>query len=298
MLEQLETIAIQSPGDMGHGVGAFLGARGLRVVTSLAGRSEGSHARAKRAGMQDVGSLDALVREADLVLSILPPSLAPVFAGECAAAMRRTGQTPLFADCNAVSPQTAHEIEKEIAAAGAPFVDGGIIGGAPAAGRPATRLYVSGARAAELEALSGECERGALDVRGLGSEVGRASGLKMVYAALTKGTMTLQTAVLVAAERLGLLSELERELDESQAQARAQMRRIAFLPADSARWIGEMQEIAATFRGAGVPAGFHEGAEQIFRLMARTPFAKETRETLDLERTLEEAIRVFAGELD
>lgn len=297
-MARLRTIGVQSPGDMGHGVGAFLRSRDFRVVTALEARSPASRARAERAGLEDVGSLDALVGEADLVLSIVPPSVAPVLAGECAAAMRRTGHTPLYADCNAVSPQTVREIEKELAGAAAPFVDGGIIGAAPAEGRPATRLYVSGPRAAELEVLAGEGDQGALDVRTLGPEIGSASGLKMVYAALTKGTMTLQTAVLVAAERLGLLAELERELDESQPQARAQMRRIAFLPADSARWIGEMQEIAATFRGAGAPAGFHEGAEQIFRIMARTPFAVETRETLDLSRTLEEAIRAFARELD
>ncbi len=35
--------------------------------------------------------------------------------------------------------------------------------------------------------------------------MGRASGIKMCYAALTKGTFTLHTAVLVAAEAMGLI---------------------------------------------------------------------------------------------
>ena len=73
---------------------------------------------------------------------------------------------------------------------------------------------------------------------------------------------------------------------------------IPFLPADAGRWIGEMQEIAATFAAAGVTPGFHEGAEAVFRLMNETPFAAETRETLDRSRTLEQVLRVFAEQAD
>ena len=45
------TIAIVAQGAMGAGVGGRLVERGLRVITSLAGRSEASAARAKAAGM-------------------------------------------------------------------------------------------------------------------------------------------------------------------------------------------------------------------------------------------------------
>ena len=69
---------------------------------------------------------------------------------------------------------------------------------------------------------------------------------------------------------------------------------IPVLPADAGRWTGEMREIARTFRDAGLPGGFHEAAEAIFELMDATPYASETRETLDRSRTLEETIRTFA----
>ena len=115
-----------------------------------------------------------------------------------------------------------------------------------------------------------------------------------VYAGLTKGTMTLHTAVLVTAHRRGLYVELTRELGESQQPALARMGVIPFLPADAGRWIGEMKEIATTFAGVDVTPAFHEGAAEIFRALAATPFAQETRETLDRSRTLEDTIAVLA----
>ena len=149
------------------------------------------------------------------------------------------------------------------------------------------RFYVSGADCAPMDVLSGP----AITVRPLGTEVGRASALKMCYAALTKGSWTLHTALLVAAASLGVLQELQVELSESQKGAYADMRaRIPRLPADAARWVGEMEEIAATFEAAGVTGNFHDGAAAIFRLLAATPFAAETRQTMDPTRTLEETI--------
>ena len=289
----VETIAILSPGDMGHAVGRVLGEAGRRVITCLAGRSARSRKLATAGGIEDLGSLDRLVGSADLVLSILPPAAALDAAGEVAAAMGRTGARPAYADCNAVSPETARRIGQVIGAAGAPFIDGGIIGPAPGRGAD-PRFYVSGADLRPIEALDGH----GIAVKPIGAEVGRASALKMCYAGLTKGTFTLYTAVLLAAESLGLSAELRDELAFSQADAYARMQAIVpRLPADSARWIGEMEEIAATFAGAGVTPAFHQGAAAIFQLLAKTPFAAETRETMDTSRGLEDSVRAFAGHL-
>jgi len=282
---------------MGHAVGASLVERGFRVVTALAGRSELTCARAERAGIEDVGDLDSVVRGAEGILAILPPAEAEPLAGRVAEAMTRTRRTPIYADCNAVSPATTKRIAARIADAGAPFIDAGIIGARPGPERPDTRFYASGPGARWLEGLGGRGERGGIAVIDLGEEIGRASAIKMTYAALTKGTMTLQAAVLVTAMRLGVFEELCREFEKSQPEARARMGVLPFLPADSGRWIGEMEQIAATFHDAGVPDGFHRGAAAIFRVMAATPFAAESRETLDRSRNLEDAIRAFAEHL-
>ena len=70
------------------------------------------------------------------------------------------------------------------------------------------------------------------------------------------------------------------------------------LPPDSERWIGEMNEIAATFEAAGVTPRFHQGAAEVYRLLASTPLAAENRETMDKSRSLEEVVRVYAHHLN
>ena len=289
----IKTVAVLCPGDMGHAVGRALGENGFDVITCLAGRSERTCGLSEQAGVRAVADFEAVTREADLVLSILPPASAVAMTKTVARAMKRTGATPPYADCNAVSPKTAREMEHIIAAAGAPFIDGGIIGTKPGGGY-FPRLYVSGADTGPAEAVHGK----AFHVIPMGTGVGSGSAIKMCYAGLTKGTWTLYTAVLVAAEAMGLSAELRDELRHSQPDAYARMQSIVpRLPADSGRWIGEMEEIAATFADAGVSPGFHEGAAAMFRLMAATPFAQETRETVDANRSLEESIRVFARHL-
>jgi len=288
-MNALHTIAILMPGDMGHAVGRALREHGHDVITCLDGRSGHTRTLAAAAGFRDVGSLAAIVSEADVILSILPPASAPDQAGRVAEAMRATGRAPLYVDCNAISPGTAIAVGKVIAEAGATFVDGGIIGLAPGHGA-APRFYVSGPDHASLSVLDGQGIR----VIGSGPEIGQASAMKMTYAALTKGTWTLQTAVLLAAERLGVTGALLREFENSQSAALASMRAsVPFLPADSARWVGEMEEISRTFADAGVTPQFHEGAAEIFRLLETTPFASETRADMDRTRTLEESLSVY-----
>ena len=283
-------IAILMPGDMGHGVGRALRQHGHDVITCLAGRSARTRGLAAAAGMRDAGSLEALVAEADLILSILPPDAAVAQAGAVARAMTATGAKPVYVDCNAVSPMTAREVSAVIAVAGAPFIDCGIIGVAPGKGKP-TRFHVSGPDTGAMERLDGKGIR----VVAMGPEIGRASALKMVYAGLTKGTMTLHTAMLLAAWQLGVYDEAVAEYADSQPAALAAMQgRVPTIPADAGRWIGEMEEIAATLADVGVPSGFHDGAAAICRVLERTPFASETRETLDRSRTIDEAIPVYA----
>ena len=150
-----QTIAILSPGDMGGGVGAALSRHGHDVVTCVVGRSQATRARAERLGFRLAADLDSLLAEADLVLSILPPEAATGLARDVAAAMRRSGSAPPYADCNAVSPETACAMGTLFEGTGAPFIDGGIIGWAPRPEVPPTRFYVSGEAAGLMDVLDG-----------------------------------------------------------------------------------------------------------------------------------------------
>src|SRR5438309_2130326 len=60
----ISAVGILSPGDMGSGVGTVLHQHGLRVLTCLSGRGEGSRDRAARGGFEDLPDLEMLVREA------------------------------------------------------------------------------------------------------------------------------------------------------------------------------------------------------------------------------------------
>jgi len=286
----LKTIASLSPGDMGSGVGTDLAARGFDGITCLAGRGADSRARAQAAGFRDLPDLDALVTEADLVISILPPEAATGLAHAVAAAMTRSGKTPAFADWNAIAPETAKAIGETIRKAGAAFIDGGIVGLAPGRGNRPARIYVSGPEAGIMTALDG----GDISIRACGDEIGRAAAVKMCYAAISKGTNTLHTATLIAAEALGVGQVLRDELADSAAATYRHMQAtIPRLPADSGRWIGEMEEIARTFEAAGVSPHFHLGARDTFKLLARTPFAAETRATIDPDRSMEQSVQVY-----
>ena len=141
---ELHTIGILSPGDMGHAIGRVLHQRGLRVLTSVQGRSARTAALAAEASITAVEDDETLVREAQIVLSILPPSQASALAERVALALKQTGTSLLFADCNAVAPRTVQAIEQVITGAGASFVDVGIIGSPPRPGERGPRLYASG----------------------------------------------------------------------------------------------------------------------------------------------------------
>ena len=289
----LETIAILSPGDMGHGVGKALGEHGYDVITCLSGRSQRTRGLAAAGGFRDVPSLEEMTSQADLIMSILVPAEAVGVARLVADAMRASGTARPFADCNAVSPRSASVVESIIGDAGGDYIDGGIIGGSPARGA-APRIYTSGPRADLMDELDGK----GIIVKNLGPQIGRASGIKMCYASMTKGTNALRVAMLTAADSLGLYDELIDELAFSQGAALSAMESgIPGLPANSGRWIGEMEEIAETFEAAGVTPRFHQGAAEIYRLLDSTSFAEESPETIDRSRGLKDTIREAAGRL-
>ncbi len=287
----MSRVAIIGMGGMGHRMAAELTSGGHDVLTCLAGRGTLSQARAQEAGARDVYTLDALVRDAEIILSVMPPEQADAFAAKIASACQKTQSTPLFVDCNAVSPQSAVAIGEKIAAAGADFVDASIIGMPPQDGKR-IRLYVSGPHVDRLAVLDGH----GLDLKPIGPNVGQASGLKMCYAALTKGQMTLQTAVLMLAEALDLFEPFSEELELSQNDVWQRMQFIApFIAPDSARWIGEMREIAATFGAANLPTGFHDAAAQVFAAAASTPLAQATRETADFSTPLQDVVALYTA---
>ncbi len=286
----ISTVAILSPGDMGHAVGQRLRENELEVVTCLAGRSDRTRALAEKAGIRDVATLEELVERSDLVMSLTVSAAAPGLCQAVADALRATGAATLFAECNAIAPQLTRELEPVITGAGGRFVDVSIIGGPPRPGY-SPHFYASGARAAEFE----EIGQYGLEVRRLEGAVGQASGIKMCYAAMTKGSWALYSELLLAAELMGLTEPLLAEFQSGQSAVLQRMERtIPTVPPRSRRWVSEMEEIGATFAHLGLTPHLFQGVADMYRLIGRTPLGDEFPESRDRERTFTETIRQLA----
>ncbi len=256
-----EKIGILHPGEMGTSVAASAKARGHEVCWASEGRSPETAARAEAHGLVDRGNLGALCREASVILSVCPPAAAE----EIAVAVIGHGFNGLYVDANAISPGRAKRIGTALEAAGIDFVDGGIIGG-PAWEPGRTWLYLSGAQAARAAELF---TNGPLETSVIGPEPGTASALKMCYAAYSKGTSALLSAVMAAADELQVRELLESEWSRGGSNFAEESRnRVRRVTKKAWRFEGEFEEIAATFEESGLPGGFHRAGAEIYRRMA------------------------------
>jgi 3-hydroxyisobutyrate dehydrogenase-like beta-hydroxyacid dehydrogenase len=248
------TIGLLHPGEMGAAVGKCLAGAGHRVLWAPEGRGAATKERADAAGLRGV-ALAEIIARSDVIVSVCPPHAARDVARQVA------GFRGLYLDANAVSPATAGEVAAIVAAGGADFADGGIIGPPPVA-PGSTRLYLSGPRAGEIRALFGGTDVDARVVPPPGS----ASAVKMAYASWTKGSAALLLAARALARAEGVESVLLAEWALSQPGLEKRWDGAAAAAAAKGwRWVGEMEEIAAAMAAAGLPDGFHQAAAEIYQ---------------------------------
>ena len=251
------TIAMMHPGEMGAAIGADLIARGHRVLCASAGRGALTRKRAQNAGLEDVETLARAAQAADIVFSVCPPHAAL----ELARAVAACGFGGVYVDANAVSAATTREAGRVVEAAGASYVDAGIIGPPPNPGA-SVRLYLCGSRAGEIAALFEGCIMQAIALEG---PVGAASALKVCYAAWNKGATALLAGIRALAAQEGVDAALLAEWKISLPDIPKRSETITVSARKAWRWIAEMEEIAASFEAAGLPAGFHLAAAEIYR---------------------------------
>lgn len=254
-------IGLLHPGAMGAAVGAVLVDGGHDVGVYVEDRSEATRRRADQAGLRRLASLDELVRTSDLIVSVVPPHA----AFDVAQRVIDVGFDGTYLDANAISPERSRSIDELVTAAGAHYVDGGIVGRPPERAGT-TWLHLSGQDAPVVAALFAG---GALATNVVSSRAGDASAVKVAFAAWTKGSTALRTAVLAYAEASGVGTELETQWeafepgfwDEGRARA-------VSVTAKAWRFEGEMQEIADAFAAVGVPSGFHRAAAELYASIA------------------------------
>jgi len=262
-----KTVALLHPGNMGTTIGVAAATSGARLVWVSEGRSKASQDRARDAGLRDVKTLNNAVNESDVILSVCPPDAALDLARDVA----RHRFKGIYVDANAVSRSTAQQICEIVISTGASFVDGGIIG-SPVKRAGTTRMYLSGEHAPEIAALF---TASMLDAKTIGAEPGAASALKVAYAAWTKCTDALLLAIRTFAAAEGVDRALLQEWSISQPDLQRRSQQAAAVATPKAwRYVGEMKEIAATFEAAGLPAGFHNAAAELWARLA--PFKDQT----------------------
>ena len=250
-----QRIGILHPGEMGSVVAATARNSGHEVWWASEGRSHRTRARAESAGFADAGTLAQLCDSCPVIFSVCPPE----FAAGLAAQVLSHGFRGTYLDANAISPCHKQQIAARMQAGGVRFVDGGIIGLPPNA-RGQTWLYLSGAHADTVACCF---QAGPLEAEVVGTEVGKASALKMCYSAQNKGSIALLIAVLAAADRLGVLEDLRRQWTRLSLALPSEGHILRAAP-KAWRWSPEMHEIAATFEAAGMPPEFHQAAAEIY----------------------------------
>jgi 3-hydroxyisobutyrate dehydrogenase-like beta-hydroxyacid dehydrogenase len=248
---------------MGAAVGKRLADYGVKVLTSLKGRSSETVARAKVAGMTTAS--DEEIAASDFILSILPPGDAVALAEHFVPALKASNGKPVYVDCNAINPMTVDRVAAAIAPTDCAFVDSGIIGQPPKPGDAGPRFYASGPDAPRFATL----RQYGLDVRVLDGEMSAASALKMSYAGITKGTQAIGAAMMLAASRAGSADALFAELSSSQKEMFAWFKRgLALMPPKADRWIAEMHEIAGFVGDDPAASELYEGAAHFYERIA------------------------------
>ena len=124
----IESVAILSPGDMGHAIGILLKENEMRVLTCLAGRSNRTRELSENAGIIDVPNLNDLVEQSDVIMSVTVSEAVPGLCHEIADAVKATDADLLFAECNAIAPALSSQMQKVLNEGGSRYVDASIIG--------------------------------------------------------------------------------------------------------------------------------------------------------------------------
>lgn len=306
----LPSVAVISLGSMGIGVAKLLRAHGYPTLTSLQGRSE---ATKKRASSIDVKALNTdieLVEQSDVVLSIVPPEHAFKIATKIADAVKssqRSRQGPLyFLDLNAISPNNARQTAEAIKASTPDviLIDGGIIGGPPRLKDDGSwhcpSIVVSGPHQLNELPDHGEKLAKVLNMKHVGDAIGKASGLKMCFASMTKGLTAIAIQAFTTAQRLGVHDELQDHLKQYSPKTGDLVQGgLTSMPPKAYRWIEEMRLIGETMKDeGGFESELFAEIAKVYEVVKESELGKEQTENRQRGKTTVDVAVLVAEQLD
>lgn len=262
-------IALIGFGEAGSTFAGAAGWTGARTFDICAGRA----AAARAAGVAFAASAAEALSGADLVLSLVTADAALTAARDYAAFLPRGA---LWCDMNSVAPETKRMAAAAVEAAGARYVDVAVLAPVDPARLAVPLLLAGDAAEAARAALA---LAGFAQIRVVGSEVGRASAIKMIRSVMVKGIEALTAEMMLAATRAGVAEEVLASLDASErgtgwfARAAYNIERMA---THGLRRAAEMEESARTLRALGVDPLMTTATVQRQRTQAGHPIATPT----------------------
>ncbi|MFJ6668994.1 DUF1932 domain-containing protein [Streptomyces sp. NPDC091383] len=268
------TVGILHPGSMGAAVAACAATNAAAVLWCENGRSTASVERAARFGLTPVATLAELLDRSDIVISLCPPAAAEDLARDVAG-HRFAG---VYVEANAINPERTQRITALLP--DTTIVDGGVVGSPPVGGKMPT-LYLSGPAdaTARIEALFADT---AVQTTVLGTEVGKASALKLSYASFQKTSRVLVALAVGMAREYGVDQELIEVASRRTDSYLSEPQYVAKTAVRAWRWGPELEEAADTLAAAGLPS---EMLRATASTLARWHDAKD-----DSELTLTDAL--------
>lgn len=274
-----QRVGILHPGDMGVSIALSALDTGCEVYWASEGRRAPSKQRAEAAGLKDADTIARLCEVCPIMVSVCPPE----FAWDVARQVIAAGFKGAFADINALAPEEKIAMAAEMTAQGIRYADGGIIG-LPSRSPGETTVFLSGPAADEVAACFAN---GAIGARVMGPEPGRASALKILFAAYNKGMIALHTELYLAARRYSVFDDLQEQFVHRGLSLEKIELQITRAAPKAWRWEPEMRQIAAALETVGMPGDFHRAAAEVYRRLA----ALKDSPPLPLERVLDELDR-------
>lgn len=263
-----QTVGILHPGSMGAAVAACAATNAAAVLWCETGRSTASAARAARFGLAPVAQLTELLDRSDIVISLCPPA----GAEDLARMVAEHSFAGVYVEANAISPVRTQRIAA-LLEHGVTVVDGGVIGSPPVGGKTPT-LYLSGPASAteRIEALFAGT---AVQTSVLGTEVGKASALKLSYASFQKTSRVLVALAVGMAREHGVDQELIEVASRRTDSYLSEPQYVVKTAARAWRWGPELEEAADALAAAGLPPEMLRAAAST---LARWHDVKDDRE--------------------
>jgi 3-hydroxyisobutyrate dehydrogenase-like beta-hydroxyacid dehydrogenase len=178
----------------------------LKFAVSPTRQAELPHAQA--AGVHACESMQALCASSQLVISAVTASSTLAVAQEAA---QHIGEGSFFLDLNSASPGTKQQCAQAIEAAGAHYVEAGVMTSVPPYGIRVPML-LGGAQAAGLAAA---LQAWGMDAKAVSEQLGVASAIKMCRSVMIKGLEALVIESYATARAYGVEDQVLPTLQET-----------------------------------------------------------------------------------